>query len=94
MNKQQRIVKLVRAAYERAHGDHKRADSERAAAHAGAKAWDKYNDQDGIGGLSLNPYNLNRADEAAIAAGNYLADIREAYEYAVDTFLETPDDAL
>jgi hypothetical protein len=80
-------VKLVRIAYEYAHEEHKRAVAERAAAHAGAKAWDEYNPDDGVGGMSQRPYNLNRVDEAEIAAQNTLADMREAYEHAVDTFL-------
>jgi len=91
MNKQQRIVKLVRAAYEQAHEAHKKADVERAAAYAGSSAWDDYHDDDGVGGLSLNPFNLNRVDDAAMATRNHLTNMREAYEYTVDTFLETPE---
>jgi hypothetical protein len=80
-------VKLVRIAYEYAHEEHKRAVAERAAAHAGASAWDDYHHDDGVGSFSQRPYNLDRVNEAVVAAQNTLADMREAYEHAVDTFL-------
>lgn len=91
MNKQQRIVQLVRNAYGRALESHHQAVAERAAAIAGASAFDKYNPEDGCGGISQNPYNVNRASELEMATKTYLADMREAYDFAVDTFLETDD---
>jgi hypothetical protein len=87
MNKQQRIVKLVRTAYESAHTADKEAQVSRAAAYAGSSAWEEYHDDEGVGSFSQNPYDLNRVDDNAIRARNYLENMREAYDFAVDTFL-------
>lgn len=88
MNKQQRIVALVRNAYEQAHERHKHAVAEQAATISGANAWDQYNPDDGIGGFSQNPYNIARMDKRELECRNHLDNMREAYEYAVDTFLK------
>jgi hypothetical protein len=87
MNKQQRIVGLVRRAYENAVDQHRDAAVARAAAYAGAKTWDEYHNEDVVGPARQNPFDLNRVDQDAINARNYLTNMREAYEHAVDTFL-------
>lgn len=88
MSKQKIIVELVRNAYERAVIDSREAHAEKKAAEAGAKEWDRYNPDDGVGGFGQNPYNkpwtLNKDKEAS----NRMNELREAYNFAVDTFIE------
>lgn len=82
------IVNLLRREYERAQDNYRTAIAEHAGAIAFANAWDQYNSDDGVGGMSQNPYRIGQAEEREVAARNYLATIRDAYNLSVDTFVE------
>lgn len=91
MNKKQRIVSIIRSEYERASEAYRQAHAERVGMDAAANAWDDFHPQDGVGGFSQNPHVgvqwLKREEAARI----YAAQLREAYEFAVDTFLADED---
>lgn len=86
---QQFIVNVLRCTYEDALKNHMTAVSERAAAIAGANAWDDYHKDDGVGGFSQNPYNLNHVDNKVEQCRVALAHAKQALDLAVDTFLNT-----
>lgn len=87
MNAKQVIVNLVRREYDRALEEYKKAIAERAGCIASANAWNEFNKDDGIGGISMNPYNLNAADQKEERARVFVGQMKQAYELAVDTFL-------
>ncbi len=87
MTKQQRIVNMLRVENERAQEAWRHAHAERVGIDAAAIAWDEFNPQDGVGGFSQNPHNTNQASEREERARVYAAEIREAYEFAIDTFI-------
>lgn len=89
MNKQERIVAIIRREFTIAMDAHYLAYAERAAAIAGANAWDEFHPDDGVGGFSRNPYNLNAADKKENDARIHKDNMRDAYEFAVDTFLKS-----
>lgn len=88
MSKKSIIVNLLRREYDRAVASHRLRCVEEAAAIASANAWDDYKD-DGAGSFSTNPYSMiltsknNIAEEARV----YMNKLKEAYEFAVDTFI-------
>lgn len=86
LNKKQRIVAILRAEYERASEAYQKAHAERVGMDAAANAWDDFH-SDGIG-MSQNPHSSRRWSEREEAAKLYAAQMREAYEFAVDTFLK------
>jgi hypothetical protein len=54
---------------------------------AAANVWDDMNKEDGVGGPSGNPYNVHLASSTDEQARIHAANMKEAYEFAVDTFL-------
>jgi hypothetical protein len=84
----QRIVNMLRAEYERATTAFRHAHADRVATDAAANAWDQFNPEDGVGGMSTNPYNANAASRREEEAKIHAAHMKDAYEYAVDTFIE------
>ena len=62
-----------------------RAEADFAGAQAASAEWDRHNPDDGVGGMSGNPY---RASEASVTAArtDYEA-AREAMEFATVTFV-------
>lgn len=88
MNKQQRIVALVRQESDRANAAYRQACIEHAAAIVSANMWDQFNPDDGVGGFGRNPYNIDAASERERVARIYCEQMREAYDFAVDTFIE------
>ena len=93
MTKQERIVKLLRSEYERAAESYRKAHAERVGMDAAANAWDQFNPDDGVGGMSQNPHSSGRWSEREEAAKLYAAQMREAYEFAVDTFIGAVESA-
>ena len=87
MNSKERIVKLIRAEYERASEAYRKAHAERVGMDAAANAWDQFNPDDGVSGFSQNPHNSNRLSQKEETSKVYAHQMREAYEFAVDTFL-------
>lgn len=88
ITKQQRIVGMLRAEYERAEAAHRTAYAERVGMDAAANVWDDLNRNDGVGGIRQNPYNTLTASTREESAKLYASQMREAYEYAVDVFIE------
>jgi hypothetical protein len=93
MDKRQRIVAMLRAEYERASEAYRKAHAERVGMDAAANAWDEFNPDDGIGGMSQNPHSSGRWSEREEAAKLYAAQMREAYEFAVDMFIGAVESA-
>lgn len=91
MNKQQRIVKILRREYDFKLRDYVQKMAERAAVIAGARVWDQHNPEDGVGGISGNPYKVEAAKEAAEEASQRLSEIQEVLDFAVETFLGEED---
>lgn len=81
------ILKLVRDAQLNAMRADRRATAGHAAAKAGAKVWDNCNPKDGIGGISMNPYNVTDAEKMMREARVRYDTMTEAYNYAVNTFI-------
>ena len=88
LNKKQRIVAILRAEYERASEASRKAHAERVGMDAAANAWDDSNPDNGVGGMSQNPYSSDQWSKREEEAKLYAAQMREAYEFAVDTFLK------
>lgn len=93
MDKRQRIVNILRAEYERASEAYRKAHAERVGMDAAANAWDKFNPNDGIGGMSQNPHNNIKWSQREEEAKLYAAQMKEAYEFAVDTFINNIESA-
>ena len=87
MDKRQIIVAMLRAEYERSAEAYRKSHAERVGMDAAANAWDEFNPDDGIGGMSKNPHGSRRWSEREEEAKLYAAQMREAYEFAVDTFI-------
>jgi hypothetical protein len=87
MDKRQRIVAILRSEYERSTGEYRKAHAERVGRDAAANAWEKFNPDDGIGGRSQNPHSSSRLTDREEEAKFYAAQMRETYEFAVDTFI-------
>lgn len=81
------ILKLVNDAFIRAMREDRRATADHAAAEAGHKVWDQSNPEDGVGGISMNPYNVINAETKMQLARAHHNEMREAYVYAVGTFI-------
>lgn len=90
-DKRQRIVALVRAEYHRASEAYRKAHAEHMGQVAAANAWDDLNPEDGVGGRSSNPYNVSLASEKENRTKVYAEQMREAYDFAVDTFVGSPE---
>lgn len=88
MTPKQRIVAILREKYNEAETNYRRAHAEHMGQIAAANAWDELNKDDGVGGFSSNPYNITNASNKDTAAELYLSQMREAYNFAVDTFVE------
>ena len=88
LNKKQRIVAMLRAEYEKASEAFRNAYATRIGMDAAANAWDDSNPDNGVGGMSQNPYSSDQWSKREEAAKLYAAQMREAYEFAVDTFLK------
>lgn len=93
MNTQQLIVSILRAEYERASEAYRKSHAERVGMDAAANAWDEFNPHDGVGGMSQNPHLSCRWSEREEAAKLYASQMREAYEFAVDTFIGAAEPA-
>jgi len=87
------IVRLMRDYYEQLNRALLDAHVNRAAAIASANTWDDFNKDDGVGGFSTNPYSgqLNQVDQRVEQARIALAKAKDAYDFAVDTFVEETD---
>lgn len=84
------ILKLVNDALTRAVQEDRRATADHAAAEAGHKVWDRANPEDGVGGISVNPYSadnvIHTEERMQLARANHDT-MRTVYEYAVATFI-------
>lgn len=85
----QAIINIINAEVKSAQRRYVDAVSERAAIIAAANTWDDFNKEDGIGGMSQNPYSpqLTRLDTREIDARNYYDLVKEAHDLAVYTFI-------
>lgn len=81
------ILELVRDALTRATDKDRREVAHLAATKAGHKAWEAANPEDGVGCPSMNPYNVNRAQEDQEQARKNLITMQQAHDFAVDTFI-------
>ena len=88
----QTILHLVQHALSTAMQQDRRATADHAATQTGCRIWDEYNSEDGIGGISQNPYNIESAKERMEQTRKHHKVMQAAYDHAVDTFiLETPE---
>jgi len=90
MEPRQLIVKIIREKYEKAQEDFRHAHAERVGLDAACNVWDDLNKEDGIGGISQNPY-ATQARTAALRESNlqtFVSHMKRAYDCAVDTFLK------
>jgi hypothetical protein len=87
MDKRQLIVSLLRNECDRACAAYRHAHAEHAGTIASANAWDESNKEGGVGGFSQNPYRVSVAAEKDERCRVYYQQIKDAYEFAVDTFL-------
>lgn len=78
------IVRVLRKHLEEATKDHMEASVSHFGCIATYNAWDDLN-RDLVG---KNPHDIGRASEREMRARIYLANMQEAYDFAVDTFLE------
>lgn len=62
-----------------------RAEADFAGARAASEVWNSHNPDDGVGGMSSNPYRMS--DNAVVAARLEYAAAREAMELATVTFV-------
>ncbi len=81
------ILELVGNARECAQTADRRATAAHAAAEAGHKVWDDANPMDGVGGISMNPYDVERARTHLETARKRLEHLTATYEFAIETFL-------
>lgn len=82
------ILKLVSNACKVAQLDDRQATAAHAAAVAGHKAWYGANPLDGVGGISMNPYNVQWAQRCLDDARKHLEHLEATYEFAIETFVE------
>lgn len=87
MNKQQVIVATLRHEYELAVAAYRKAHADHVGMIVSANAWDDHNPDDGVGGMSQNPYNTDISSDKDISARKNYEKLREAYNFAVGTFL-------
>lgn len=87
------IVRAVRREFEAARNRYQDAEINLAEVTAARKVWEKHNPDDGVGGMSTNPYNPKHAEGRVQMTKDFLGDIEAAYNLAVDTFLEGDDDS-
>lgn len=92
MNSKQLIVNLIRAEYERAIENYRRLYAEYTGILAAYNTWAEFNEDDGVGGMSCNPYNVCNADKKANEARIHQDKMKDAYKLAVDTFLKGGDE--
>lgn len=87
------ILKLVRDALTTAMRQDRQATADHAATQTGHRIWNEYTPEDGIGGISQNPYNIESAKERMEQTRKHHKVMQAAYDHAVDTFvLEIPND--
>lgn len=82
------ILRLVGNARECAQTTDRHATAAHAAAVAGHKAWAEANLHDGIGGISVNPYNVGHTRASLETARKRLEHLTATYEFAIETFVE------
>lgn len=87
------IVALVRAHYESRVEEFCKASADHAGAIAAANVWDDCNPDDGVGGMSSNPYNPDRAATRQLNAQTAMDKAKGAYQLTIDTFLEEDDES-
>lgn len=81
------IVNLVNREYLLSQERYRQASIDHAAMIASANTWDDFNENDGVGGMSQNPYRVDTAEQNLERARIYMNNIRSAYELAVSTFI-------
>lgn len=81
------IVGLVARHLDIATRDHIDSEIRLAATKASHAVWDQHNPQDGVGGPSMNPYNVSIAIEQLVKTDEALRVAREAHDLVVKTFL-------
>lgn len=81
-------MQLVRQHYERAVEAYRKASADHAGAIAASNVWDDNNPDDGVGGMSSNPYNPDRAGVRELDARAAMEKAKHAYQHTIDTFLE------
>lgn len=91
-NKAQWIIDLLRLEVARTEKLHLEARASYAGTEAASSVWMSHNSEDGIGGISQNPYNVPQARERAQKAALQADQARQAYDFAVDTFLSKRPD--
>lgn len=67
------------------------AACQRAGSEAAKKAWDEFNPDDGVGGISGCPHHPERAREIELKARARHDELKEALKHATDTFVEGTD---
>jgi hypothetical protein len=88
---QKLIVSLVRRYAELAKRDYVDAAATHAATMCGARVWNQFNTDDGVGCASRNPYNIESAKNQLTKTSDALMVAESALAYAIDTFLESND---
>lgn len=87
MNAKQRIVSIIEFEYKRALKKYTKSVAEHAASIGAANAWD-----DEVRALDTNPYTsqIEWRERNMNSYRQHLEEVREAYNLAVQTFLEDP----
>lgn len=88
MNAKQRIVAILRREYEQAVTNYRLAHAQHIGIVGAANTWDECNPDDGVGGMSQNPFNITAESNKDNAARIHAENMKEAYDLAVDTFLK------
>lgn len=87
MNISQTIIGMLRSALDRAHRAYLLRESEWAAAQAGHYHWEQNNPNDGVGSISMNPFDCDRAETIRGQAKQSWRELSAAHDYAVDQFI-------
>jgi len=82
------ILKLVSDARLTALCSDRRATAEHAGVEASHNEWDSHNPDDGVGGMSCNPYHPERSKARMEEARKYHKFMQEVHNLAVETFVE------
>jgi hypothetical protein len=79
--------------YERKVDEYRKAAADHAGALAAANVWDDCNPDDGVGCVSSNPYNPDRAGVRELDARTAMEKAQHAYQLTIDTFLDEDDES-
>lgn len=92
MNTRQRIASIIELEYKRALEKYTQSVAEHAAAIGAASAWNEEVKHDSMRAFDRNPYTsqIEWKERNMNSYRQHLDEVREAYNLAVQTFLEDP----